>query len=197
MISVLADITWRPGIGDPNPLAWSITLIHLLASWLCFSAGRSRCAESDARANCVTTRFWLVLAALMFAIGLNKQLDLQTLLTMWLREVAHRDGWYARRRVYQAVFVSGCAVAGMACAAASFYALRGHWRQCGLACSGVVFLLTFVVIRAASFHHVDQLICGLPWIGNGVNAGLELGGALLVSLGAFQAARRSMPNHKI
>jgi hypothetical protein len=53
-----------------------------------------------------------------------------------------------------------------------------------LALSGLIFLLSFVLIRAASFHHVDVLInqtaLGLRW-----NWILELSGIGLVGGGAF------------
>ena len=191
MNCLMADITWRPTFSDPNPLAWCIAAIHFVACWLCFSAGRSQTTASDAYNDVRPLRFWFVLAALMFALSVNKQLDLQTLLTQVGREIAKRGGWYSQRQPIQAAFVFGCVVVGMSCIGASFYVVRGRWRQYGLAYLGVCFLLTFIVIRAASFHRVDALLYHLPLIGNWMNAGLELGGALLVGLGAFLATRQT------
>jgi hypothetical protein len=48
---------------------------------------------------------------------------------------------------------------------------------------GLGFLMTFVAVRAASFHHVDQ------WLRHGVvrlNWALELGGIALIAFSAWQ-----------
>lgn len=195
MNCLLADMTWWPGFNDPDPMGWCVTVAHLTVSLLCFFAGkRSRQVQSEAGGDPGTSIFWYSLAAVMLGLGLNKQLDLHTLLTMIGREIAKRDGWYNQRRQFQLVFVIACAAIGLTCTVASLYVIRGRWRQCGLAFLGIVFLLTFIVIRAASFHHVDKLIYGLPFVENRVNAGLELAGSLMVCLGAFLASRgKSVP----
>lgn len=186
MMPFLADIAWRPIFNDPQPWAWAITAAHFIACWLCILAGRRHWGGGDSRLS----QFWFLLAGAMLLLGMNKQLDLQTLLTMWGRQAARQGGWYAQRRTFQAAFVVVCAAAGLTGIAASFYFLRGRFRECGLAYLGIVFLLTFVVMRAASFHHVDVFLYHLPIIGNWMNAGLEFGGSMLVGLGALFSSRR-------
>lgn len=195
---LIADITWRPAFHDPYPFAWLIVALDFLAAWLCFSAGRRQPADSlgDHRSG-RASRFWFVLAVSMILLGLNKQLDLQTLLTQLGRAIARIEGWYAQRRTIQIIFVIGCAVIGLIGLIASFQLLRGRWRQCGVAYLGIVFLATFVAIRTASLHHVDVVLYGLPVVGNWMNAGLELGGALLVSLGAYFAHRPIRSNNAL
>jgi len=51
---------------------------------------------------------------------------------------------------------------------------------------GTVFVVAFVTIRAASFHHVDTLI-GTPVAGLRMNWILELGGIACVALAALRA----------
>ena len=189
---MLADITWRPGIGDRNPLAWCITtVVYFVACWLCLSAGRSNRA---APRNCGESRLgwlWSVFAGMMFLLGVNKQLDLQTLLTQCGREMARQGGWYEQRRDVQKAFICGCAVFCIVCATVGIVTLRAHWRQFGVAYLGIVGLITFIVIRAASLHHVDVLLYRLSQVGNWMNFGLELGGTLLVAFGAFLATRHT------
>jgi hypothetical protein len=187
---LLADIVWRPLIGAR--WIWVISAAHLLASWLCLQAGRKERFKPDGRRDSIAPKFWLVLSVFMFVLFLNKFLDLQSLLTLSLRRSARVEGWYKNRRSLQYVFVVVSAAMGTTCLAASLYLLRSRWRQCGLACFAAVFLLTLVVIRSASYHPIDELIYGMPYVGNRANAGLELAGALLVCLGARLASRQTV-----
>lgn len=189
MEHIFAAITWRPRIGDPNLIAWCITGTYFVAAWMCYLAGRKCRTESGTWTVSKIERFWNVLAMLMFALGCNKQLDIHTLLTQIGREVARVEGWYPYRKRIQAVFIVICALVGVTCGVAGLWFTRRRWRQCGVACVGIIFLITFVVIRAASFHHVDRLLYHLPQLGRWVNNGLEFSGTLLVALGALQSLR--------
>jgi hypothetical protein len=183
---VLDNITWRPRIGDPNPLAWVITAGYFIACILCYFADRRFRSRSNHDFS-GRAWFWFTLMLMMFALGWNKQLDLQTLLTQIGREISRQGGWYARRQPIQAAFVLCCAVAGFGFLALGLRLMRGSWRRFGLAYLGIVYLVTFVVIRAASLHHIDYLLYGLPVVGNRVNTSLELGGIILVCAGATLA----------
>jgi hypothetical protein len=190
---LLADIVWRPFIGAR--WIWVISAAHLLASWLCFQAARQPRFMLNGKRDSIAPKIWFALSLFMFALFLNKFLDLQSLATLYMRSNAKTSGWYANRRVLQYGFVIGSAVMGFLCLAVTFVFLRGRWRQCGLACFAAVCLLTLIVIRSASYHPIDVLIYHNPVVGNRVNAGLELAGSLLVCLGAWQAAR-SFPSQR-
>lgn len=190
---MLADTTWRPLVNDPNLWAWTIVVAYLSACALCVAAARrerSEWAPWDFRSQF----FWPAMAALMLALGVNKQLDLQTLLTQYLRSWARSEGWYGDRRAYQEIFIGCCAWMGLVAVLAGFCMIQGRWRRYGLAYVGSIFLMTFVAIRAASFHHVDVILYQLPYIGNRVNAILELSGSVLISVGAWRAW--SAPPHQ-
>ena len=185
---MLAEITWRPGIGDRNPMAWCITVSYFVAFWLCLSAGRRDLAASPGGDGSKLWRLWFVFAGMMFLLGINKQLDLQTLFTQFGREVAQRQGWYEHRLPIQVAFVVACSLLGLLSSAASLVLLHRQWQQCGIACIGVVCLIAFVVVRAASLHHVDTLLFDLPLFGNWMNLAFELCGTLVVATGAWLAA---------
>lgn len=188
MNALLADNVWRPGFGAR--WLWWISLAHLLAFWLCLAAEKKERSLSTGYTDSKRPNFWFVLALFMLALCLNKIFDLQSLLTVFLRNTAKLDGWYAQRRSIQAVFIVAVAVVGLILMIVSAYLLRNHWRQRGLALMAALFLLTLFVIRTASYHPVDDILYHLPVIKNRMNAGLELGGALLVGLGALLASRR-------
>ncbi len=130
--------------------------------------------------------FWALTAAGLLLLGLNKQLDLQTLLTATLRQLARQDGWYEQRRMVQLVFIAG--LAGALLAALVFLRWLTRFSRPGvkLALSGLCLLAAFVMLRAASFHHVDILLGGTLG-GLKLHALLELAGILLTAAGALIA----------
>lgn len=184
MDALLSEITWRPSIGDPGLIGWTITISYLAAAWFCVLAGRS---EQFRRLRW----FWFALAGLMFGLGLNTQLDLQVLLVQIGRMVARRDGWFQYRRMVQAVFVIGIAGVGIAVLAAAVYVIQGRWKQFGLSFLGTVLLLAFVVIRAADISHVSRMTDRIPEASIWINFVLELSGIILVGLGALSNVRPS------
>jgi hypothetical protein len=106
----------------------------------------------------------LVVTLFVFFLGVNKQLDLQTWVTEAGRTVTRKQGWYEQRRVIQMWFVAGVAVTGLGLLVGCFWLGRSVLRQHPFTLLGMIFLACFVVIRATSMHHVDELL------------GLRLGG---------------------
>ena len=186
---LLADNAWRPLIGAR--WIWVISAAHLLGCWLSFHAGSQNRLKRDGKPDLIAQMFWIMLSVFMFVLFLNKFLDLQSLLTVSLRNSARAEGWFSDRKRVQFDFIVASAVLGMICLAISFIILRGRWRQCGLALCAAVFLLILILIRMPSYYVIDKLLYALPVVGNRMNAGLELAGALLVCLGARQASRPS------
>ena len=168
---------WRPGIGDPTVVGWLTVVAYAAAAALCLrAAGRERGRTGR------HSPFWVALFALTAALGVNKQLDFQTLLTEVARDAFRDWGLYARRRPFQLLFIGAVAAA---CAALVAAAVRLAGRDPGrrTAAVGLVLLMGFVVVRAASFHHVDALLAatvgGLKW-----NWVFELGGIGIIAAGA-------------
>jgi len=176
---------WSPGIGDPTVLGWVTVAAYLVAAWLCYrAAGTSSEGLGDAGTSTRRERIlWILFAGSLLLLGLNKQLDLQSALTEALRIVSRNQGWYESRREYQLAFVEVLALA----AVAGFGALVAFtWRlsrSIKLAGLGLGFLGAFVLVRAASFHHADQLL-GTRVLGLKARWLLELGGIAIAALGA-------------
>jgi len=189
--TVLADYTWRPGIGAR--WIWWISAAHLIAAWLCFRAAKNEHPAWDVKRTSGLSQFWVVLTLFMLALFLNKILDLQSVVTLVLRKQAYAEGWYAKRRSIQLIFTVISIAIGVMGLIVSYYWLRGYWRQRSLAYFAAAFLFILVAIRTASYHPVDVILYLQPGLGNRVNAGLELDGALLVSIGAFLSHRSMAP----
>lgn len=176
---------WRPGIGDPTLMGWVTVAAYFGAALLCLRELMAARREDGARDK---TFFWGTLTVLLIFLGFNKQLDLQTLLTLTARRIAIAQGWYENRRVVQVVFVMIVGIGG----ALSVWGMRRLVRKHAdlrLPLMGFVVLLVFIVARAASFHHIDQLI-NFRLAGVRMNWVLELSAIALVAAGAWSARKR-------
>lgn len=175
---------WHAGIGDPTLVGWITVAAYFAAAFTCFRAA----GLSHGNYQRESRAFWKLLALGLVLLGINKQLDLQTWLTLTGKKIAQSQGWYENRRPVQVIFIL---VVAMVTAAVFFGMLRLVRHQSGwvrLALAGMAFLGGFIVIRAASFHHVDQMLrhdiggFRLNWL-------LELGGIGMIGYGAWRGSR--------
>jgi phosphatidylserine synthase len=173
---------WSPGIGDPTLAGWLTVLAYALCCVLAFKVTR-RARKGRERG------FWMLVTLAMAFLALNKQLDLQSLLTSVARCVAQAQGWYADRRGVQKEFIEGLLVAIAAVLGLALYLMRRHLRRNGLAVAGLVLVAGFVAIRAVSFHHFDSFLKG-QFHSVRFNVILENSGLVLIALNALFLLRR-------
>lgn len=176
---------WSLELGDHHVAGWMIVLVYLAAALCSARAAAGLGPEGQAGRE---RRFWWIASALLLLLAVNKQLDLQSLLTVVARCHASLAGWYDDRRAVQRVFVWTVAAGGVAMLALLALLLRGFLRQVWPALLGLGFVCVFVVIRAASFHRMDGLI-GRTALGLEVNWLLELVGPILVLVSAMHRRR--------
>jgi hypothetical protein len=174
-----ADDHWHPGIGDPGLAGWIIVIAYLIAAALCARNGQA--ATHRRRAGV----FWGGLAALLVLLGLNKQLDLQTLFTELAKQLVSGLGWYDERRTLQIAFVVALWMGGMTFAVALRRSVAASWREYRLACIGVILLLIFVLLRATRFHLVNWML-ELHEEFAVANEILELGAIACIAAGALR-----------
>lgn len=185
-MTTTSDGRWHPGIGDPNATGWITVAAYAAAVLLCYLCQRQ--AQPGPHRH-----FWFGLMLIMAALGINKQLDLQTWLTEIGRDLALQYGWYARRRVVQVLFIVAMVLGGLVVSAWLARRLKDLDAYARRAAYGLVVLGGFVLIRAASFHHVDRLL-GFSWNHIAVNAVLELGGIGAIVHSAWMRWRALRPN---
>jgi uncharacterized membrane protein YbhN (UPF0104 family) len=132
---------------------------------------------------------WRAISVMFIGLGINKQLDLQSALTELGRVIAFQQGWYGERQTVQVWFIIGVAVICALIAITFLFFARRAPAPTWLALIGTTTVLAFVLIRAASFHHIDKFIgdriLGLKW-----NWVLEMGGIAIVII-ASEWRRRS------
>ncbi|PZN92614.1 MAG: hypothetical protein DCF31_15555 [Alphaproteobacteria bacterium] len=175
---------------DAGTLPWLAVAGYLVGAALCLwrrggaDAGRERL-------------FWLVAALLLLGLGLNKQLDLQTMLTDWGRRAAREGGWYAQRRALQLAFVAAAAVAVLLVGAGLAGLVRGLRLRVRVVLAGLALLGAFVLVRVASFHHIDVAM-RTPVLGLKLYTVLELAGIAIVIAGAaWPRAARAAQRHGV
>ncbi len=183
LFAEIVDNRWQPGIGDPTLLGWGTVFAYAAACALCVLASRSAKVKAAGREEYL----WASLAALMLALGINKQLDLQSWITQVGRDLAVAWGMYAQHRVYQVIFIL---VATLGCLAAIglFWrlAIESRWPLAPLA--GATFLAVYILIRAASFHHIDQIL-NLDVPGVRLSSVIEVAGIAIIGVSAMRALR--------
>jgi DNA-directed RNA polymerase subunit RPC12/RpoP len=172
------DGRWHAGIGDASIFGWLTVLVYLLAVVRCIFKALSSKQHGG------NYHFWIYLGLFLLLLGINKQLDLQSWLTESLRDSAKMHGWYGNREAVQIGFITLLGF-GMVVAIISMRLyLASSWRNYKITWIGITLLLTFILMRAASFHHMDIFIRN-RLLGLSVNAILEIGALLLIIIGTF------------
>jgi hypothetical protein len=145
------QFTWRPGIGDPTVVGWVTVAVYFFAVWSSLKTVHWLSTSSE-------RNFWRVISILFIALAINKQLDLQTALTELGRMVASEQDWYGRRRTVQLWFIIGVALTCAFIAVILLISARKPPAPTWLALTGMMTVLSFILVRAASFHHIDRFV---------------------------------------
>lgn len=185
---------WAFRANDNDGMGWAITVAYLVVAILCFICSR-RIGALPGNTPLRQRGLWWSVGTVVLLLGVNKQLDLQTPLRDLGRALAEAKGWYQYRRMVQTWFVvalGGMAVGTLVVAAIK---MRRTWRHHGLLYVGMVILAGFVVMRAASFHHVKSFEKGVP-CGHDLRAIVELTGLAFIGLSAWLTLRRIRDQNK-
>lgn len=178
--------SWSPGIGDPTIGGWLTVFLYAAAAaaiWMLLK-------QVDFSRQKPEQLVWRGLLLGMVFLGINKQLDLQGALTELGRIAAHQQGWYDNRRQFQEAFIAGAGILGLTLLATLIVLARDTHGATQSALAGGFALLVFIMIRAASFHHVDQLL-GLDFAGLRFNWVIEMGALAWILASALRRRRAS------
>jgi hypothetical protein len=189
MLAYSANGQWEPGIGDPSVMGWVTVAAYFIGALLCGRTAWSHSRHATRSNSKGPAVFWSILAVGLVLLGVNKQLDLQTWLTLFAKRIALHEGWYSERRAVQGAFIGMVALGGAASLVGMRLLAGQLTRPVVMALAGAVFLGCFILIRASSFHHVDQML-GMDLGGLKVNWILELGSIGCIGAAAELASRR-------
>jgi hypothetical protein len=166
---------WSPGIGDPSIMGWFTVVLYFYTGYRCFRLTRDKNVKLVRRER----SFWTLFTLALVALGINKQLDLQSAVTEIGRILARKQGWYEARRMVQAEFIGLVGVLGLVSIGLLIWITRRMPAATRIAVTGGAALVTFVVVRAVSFHHFDRLI-GRSLFGMRFNWVFEIGSISII-----------------
>jgi hypothetical protein len=179
---MLAAISqWIAERGDEGILPWVVTLSYLMAGGICL-----------ARPGTSEAPYWKGFGAFMILMGLNKQLDLQTLWRCVFRDELAKIVIPADRRNLERLFIFVLSAVALTLFGLLEVRLRNMSTALRVAGVGVAIIVVFALFRGAIFDHIIKLsasgVSGDPqW--------LELLGAILAG-GAAASSLFFRPFHQ-
>ncbi len=183
-LAIAAEVVsaWHAEIGDPTLFGWLTVLV-------CFAAV-VRCIQKSKESKHFggNYQFWLYLAAFLFLLGINKQLNLQAWLVEIMQNRARTYGWYGYKQSIFTICISMLGV-GILLAMLRFRLyLASSWRNYKIAWAGILLLLMLVLIQMNSAMDADMLmkqqVLGFS-IGLSISTIIEISALLLVILGTY------------
>jgi len=194
LVAVVVDGQWRLGIGDPGLMGWCITaaygIVCALCAWAAFGTLHAR-GSGSARE---LPLFWAVVALLVLALGINKQLDLQMWLFITGKHLATAQRWYEYRRTVEAFFaMAGAAVSVSFLFLLGWYA-KGAMRRHALALTGMALIVCFILLRAGSLLRIGMVLHWQVGLAR-MNWAVELAGLACVGVSALLAISRAGKKH--
>lgn len=178
----LLGIDWRPKFGDNDILGWVTVLGYLIAFGLTFF-----CAIKVNQTREKNSRwFWWLITLILLFLGINKQLDTQSLFIETGKKAAWILGFYEQRRIFQKGFMVGIGMTMLTIFILTGKTLGADWKKCKLALLGLLFLISFVILRGATFNQVffsGYIFPHYQWI-------LELTGIIFITISAFNNLKK-------
>ncbi len=143
---------WKDKRGDNSFSGWVVTLWYIFCSlFLLYFLLRLPAVPWRERI------FWYVVCAAVVFLAINKQLDLQMLVTDVLRTAAREYQVYTVRKSFQIRVVSLFASLGLSFLLLLLSVLRNFHKSLYLAVAGVSCLFSFLVLRLISYHGIDAV----------------------------------------
>jgi hypothetical protein len=172
------------GVGDLSLVAWLTVILYFLAAIRCWIIAREfRWAADDTELE-KERRGWRSISAALFALGVSKQLDLQTVLTEAGRFLAKFQGWYDQRRSAQIALVAVVATMSLIAAIMLVKWARNAPVSTWLALAASIMLIGYWVIRAVSLHSLDHFIDARV-LGVRLNSIVEIAGIAAVLVASY------------
>jgi hypothetical protein len=150
--ALLAQQNWDLKINDDTPGGWLALVLYFVLAALCWVKYMQR---RKSWGLILPAAFWFWLATGITGLGINKQADFHTWLISSGGRLARAEGIFEYRGPLQAAFVGLLALGAGAIASKLWPLARKADAAERLVIAGVVALLGFSLIRAASASHVD------------------------------------------
>lgn len=138
---------WKLGIGDPTIEGWLICTLYFIGFILSLKK------SIHVKDNCtISHKTWTFVSLILLFLSLNKQLDLQTLISDTGRAIAINLELMEQRHIFKQAFILVLALFGIIFLIRYKENVVSFNKNYHLAFVGMVTLITFVFLRAISFH---------------------------------------------
>ncbi|RLS61732.1 MAG: hypothetical protein DWH97_12800 [Planctomycetota bacterium] len=148
---------WTPGFNDPTPLGFAVCAAYLLVAWLAYRAWRG-----ERGTHTKLARAWFVLMLLLLLLGINKQVDMQTLATQIARTIAKDNGWYRERKAPQLIVLAIACALALCTVVWIAWTLRRELRRIWPALMGLTLIGVYIAARVTSVHVIDGFLRSGP-----------------------------------
>lgn len=171
----MTDGRWTPNIGDPTVIGWVTVAAYFIVAAICLKA--TLLSKSDT--NKSLKNLWLFLTFFLIALGINKQLDLQTIFTLFGKNLVIEQGWYNDRYIFQIGFIIFIGLSGVVGLTALLKKYKHINTEIKIALVSCIILFIFILIRAISFHYMDFFI-NMEIVGIKINWLIELSSLIII-----------------
>jgi len=176
---------WKDHRGDSSLIGWTITLFYFFCfcclSVLVFKVSIPHTSDKV---------FWFTVTGIILFLAINKQLDLQMLVTDIARLVAKDYQVYEIRKPFQIRFISFFASIGFGTIILFILLFHKLHKSIFLASGGLAVLLLFLAFRLLSYHSVEVFM-SRPIFGFSLFNILELTGVCMVCFAALWYLREA------
>ncbi len=153
----MAAIVWQPELGDPTLPGWTATILYLATLAGClFYLNRRRQGRFSWRLSS-NYHFWKLLSIILFVLGLNKQLDLQSLFLQFNRFAMEAAGLAKYADVFRLWLTWGIVSMLMVITVIFAYTVRDAMGTNKSALCGAVMILVYIVLRAVTFQNIPGM----------------------------------------
>ncbi len=164
--------------GDPTFAGWLIVLTYFLVVSRCYFK------HAEAKKQGLDAYFWVLIGGFLLLLGINKQLDWQTVFEASMRDMAKQHGWYAQRKLMQIAFIVFLALGLLTMLIVLRKFLAQARKNYKVVCFGLFLICVFIVLRAATFNHFSFLNTR-SYFGFNAHVLLELGSLMTIYYGTY------------
>lgn len=136
---------WHPGFHDPTVVGWTITIAYLAAAIFALVLGKRYRPEK-------TAVVWFALAAGLFLLCLNKQLDLQAWLAQTGRDLTREHGLYQFKHLIRYAFMVVLVLAALVPVVLFRFHLWTLVTRAPLGAAGLALIGVFILMRGVEYH---------------------------------------------
>ncbi len=167
-------------MGDFTVLGWTTTLLYAVACYLSYRAlNYYRACPKSETFNVLQRRGWAIVFGYMLVLGLNKQLDLQSLLAKGGTYLVLAFKVYQYNRTVEVAIFATAALLTFLSAGLALSTFLGGSRFLRMSLIGLGFVAAYVLFRAALFQRISSK-GSMPLV-----AYLEPIGIIITSTGAY------------